>query len=112
MLDDAGHADGQEPRTSAAALYGLIAPHGAKRLEPVGSFNTGRIVVDDGRVEHWLNGSRVVEYEWDGADVRALVDASKFRDLPGFMLAELGAWSSSITARRSVPERQNRRLDQ
>jgi hypothetical protein len=90
VLDDAGHADGQDPRTSAASLYGLIAPNGEKRLEPVGSFNTGRIVVDDGRVDHWLNGSRVLGYEWDGADVRSLVGASKFRDLPVFMSSETG----------------------
>jgi hypothetical protein len=91
VLDDVGHIDGRDPRTSAGALYGLIAPNGDKRLEPVGSFNTGRIVLDGGRVEHWLNGSRVVEYEWNGDDVRSLVDASKFRDLLGFMSAEGGA---------------------
>ena len=89
VLDDAGHPDGQDPRTSAAALYGLIAP-ADKRLEPVGTFNTGRIVVHDGHVEHWLNGSRVVDYDWNGTDVRPLIDASKFRDLPGFMSADAG----------------------
>ena len=110
VLDDAGHPDGQDPRTAAAALYGLIAPNGDKRLEPVGTFNAGRIVVDDGHVEHWINGSRVVEYEWDGADVRSLIAASKFRDLPGFMSADAGgvvlqhhgeeAWFRNIRIRR------------
>ncbi len=90
VLDDSGHPDGRDPRTSAAALYGLIAPNADKRLEAVGTFNTGRIVVHGGQVEHWLNGSRVVDYEWGGADVRTLVDASKFRDLPGFMAADAG----------------------
>jgi len=90
VLDDTGHPDGQDARTSAAALYGLIAPNADKRLEPVGTYNTGRIVVDDGHVEHWLNGSRVIDYEWAGADVRSLVGASKFRDLTGFMAAEAG----------------------
>jgi Domain of Unknown Function (DUF1080) len=68
----------------------LIAPNADKRLEAVGSVNTGRIVIHDGQVEHWLNGSRVVDYEWNGADVRRLIDASKFRDLPGFMTADTG----------------------
>ena len=90
VLDDGGHPDGQDPRTSAAALYGLVAPSADKRLEPVETFNTGRIVVHDGHVEHWLNGRRVVDYDWDGTDLRALIDASKFRDLPGFMAADAG----------------------
>ena len=90
VLDDAEHPDGRDPRTSAAALYALIAPNADKRVEPVGSFNTGRIVVRDGHVEHWLNGSLVVAYEWGGSEVRSHIAASKFRDLPAFMSAEVG----------------------
>ena len=84
VLDDALHPDGREPTTSAAALYDLIAPEPNKRLEPVGSFNRGRIVVQDGRVEHWLNGELVVTYDWDDPAVRDLVAASKFASLDGF----------------------------
>ena len=90
VLDDDGHPDGRDPKTAAAALYGVIAPNGEKWLEPVGSFNRSRIVVEDGHVEHWLNGRLVVEYEWDGADVRSLIAASKFRDTPAFMSAAVG----------------------
>ena len=90
VLDDSEHPDGGDPLTSTAALYGLIAPNADKRLEAVGTFNTGRIVVHGGQVEHWVNGSRVVGYEWNGADMRTLVGASKFRDLPGFMAADAG----------------------
>ena len=110
VLDDAGHPDGDDPRTAAAALYGLIAPNGEKRLEPVGSFNTGRIVVQRGHVEHWLNGSLVVQYEWGGPEVRTLIDASKFRETPGFMTADTGgvvlqhhgeeAWFRNVRIRR------------
>ena len=91
VLDDVGHPDGRDPRTSAASLYGLIAPNADKRLEPVGSYNTGRIVVRDGHVEHWLNGRLVLSYEWASPDVRALIGASKFRDTPAFMTADGGA---------------------
>ena len=90
VLDDEQHPDGREPTTSAAALYDLIAPAANKRLEPVGSFNRGRIIVRDGRVEHWLNGERVVSYDWDGSAVRELVAASKFAGFEGFMAAESG----------------------
>jgi len=90
VLDDSEHPDGRDPLTSAAALYGLIAPNADKRLESVGTFNAGRIVVRGGQVEHWLNGSRVIDYDWNGADVRTLVGDSTFRDLPGFMAADPG----------------------
>jgi Domain of Unknown Function (DUF1080) len=90
VLDDEQHPDGRDPTTSAAALYDLIAPATNKRLEPVGSFNGGRIGVRDGRVEHWLNGERVVTFGWDDPAVRALVAASKFAGLEGFMAAESG----------------------
>lgn len=90
VLDDAGHPDGSDPRTSAGALYGLLAPSGDKRLVPIGEYNSGRIVVRGGRVEHWLNGTLVLEYDWSGPDVRSWVADSKFRELTGFMTADEG----------------------
>lgn len=90
ILDDGGHPDGGDPSTSSAALYGLIAPTTDRRLEPVGSFNAGRIVVRDGHVEHWLNGRLVVAYDWNGPTVRSRIAASKFRDATGFMAADVG----------------------
>jgi hypothetical protein len=110
VLDDDGHPDGGDPKTVAAALYGLIAPSGKNRLEPVGTYNTGRIVVERGHVEHWLNGSLVVEYDWGGAEVRALIEASKFATEPAFMSADAGgivlqhhgeeAWFRNVRIRR------------
>ena len=113
LLDDLRHRDGQDPRTSAAALYALIAPGDGKRLEPVGSWNEGRVVVRDGRVEHWLNGTLVVEYEWGSTQIRQLIAESKFRDLPGFMSQREGnvvlqhhgevAWFRDVRIRRLGP---------
>ncbi len=84
VLDDTAHPDGLRPETSAGALYDLLAP-ADKRLEPVGEFNTGRIVVREGRVEHWLNGALVVAYGWGDPAMRAVIGASKFADADGFM---------------------------
>jgi hypothetical protein len=90
VLDDDGHPDGGDALTSAAALYGLIAPNADRHLEPVGSVNRGRIIVRDGHVEHWLNGRQVVAYTWNGPDVRSRIAASKFRAAVGFMAADAG----------------------
>lgn len=89
LLDDAGHPDGQMPETSAGALYGLIAPR-HKVLQPLGSFNTARIVVRKSHVEHWLNEVLVVAYDLHSAAFAVLVAHSKFKGLPGFAHAERG----------------------
>jgi hypothetical protein len=90
LLDDEVHPDGREPTTSAGALYALLAPGPTKRLEPVGGFNTGRIVARAGHVEHWLNGELVVEYDWDDPALRERIAQSKFAAGAGFMAATRG----------------------
>ncbi len=89
VLDDAGHADGRSPLTSAGANYGLHGvPPGVAR--PAREWNHVRIIVRDNAVEHWLNGERVVEYELGGDDWEARVAASKFAAWPGYGRAARG----------------------
>lgn len=76
VLDDAAHAD-SEARHRAGALYGLY-PRSKGGPQPAGAWNTGRIVLDDGRVEHWLNGELVVEAALSSDDWRKRVDGTKF----------------------------------
>lgn len=85
ILDDSKHPDGKNPLTSAGALYGLIAPGEQRKLKPVGEFNAARIVFKDNKVEHWLNGAKIVEYTWGSDAVKALAAKSKFADKPRFM---------------------------
>jgi hypothetical protein len=83
VLDDSGHRDGQNPKTSAGSLYALIAPVG-KTLEPVGGFNHARLVKKGSHVEHWLNGKKLVEYELGSPKLQELIADSKFKDMPRF----------------------------
>lgn len=83
VLDDARHPDGKNPLTSAGAAYGLYAPPRGV-VKPAGEWNQTRIVARGSRVEHWLNGQKVVDYELGGADWSAKVQASKFKDWPGY----------------------------
>ena len=83
VLDDAAHADGRTPLTSAGANYGLYpAPDGVVR--PAGEWNEVGILVDGAHVEHWLNGTKVVEYELWSPDWEARVADSKFSEWPGY----------------------------
>lgn len=70
-----------DPRHGVAALYDLVAPT-EKPLRPAGAWNEGRIVVQGGRVQHWLNGRMVVDTPCAGAEWEAMIANSKFRDWP------------------------------
>lgn len=84
VLDDAAHPD-TLPRHTAGALYDLAAPDPeAKRLEPAGSWNRARLVASGPRLEHWLNGARVVALDQDGDAWAQRVARSKFADVDGF----------------------------
>ena len=83
LLDDANAPDGKSRLTSAAANYALYpAPAGV--VKPADQWNSSRIVARGPRVEHWLNGQKVVEYETGSADWEAKVKASKFASWPKY----------------------------
>lgn len=89
VLDDSAHADGMSRLTAAGANYALhAAPEGAVR--PTGEWNQARLVVNGAHVEHWLNGTRVVEYELWTPEWDSLVAASKFAEWPGYGRARRG----------------------
>ena len=83
LLDDGMHGDGKNKLTSTGALYGLY-PAQNKQLNPVGQWNSSKIVLKGAMVEHWLNGRKVVQAEIGGADWNQKVKSSKFRKWPRF----------------------------
>ncbi len=89
LLDDANHRDGQNRLTAAGANYGLYpAPAGA--AQPANQWNRTRIVARGTHAEHWLNGVKLLEYEYGSADWAAKVQASKFREWPNYGRARRG----------------------
>ena len=89
VLDNAKHADGKNPLTSAGSCYGLYAPE-EDVTKPVGQWNQVRLVVRVPVVEHWLNGDKLLEYELGSADWNQRVAASKFKAFPNFGKAPKG----------------------
>jgi hypothetical protein len=83
VLDDAAHADGLSRLTAAGSAYGLYpaAPGVAK---PAGEWNAVRIVARGPHVEHWLNGTKVLEYELASEPLKAAIAKSKFKDIERF----------------------------
>ena len=83
VLDDAVHADGANPLTSAGANYAIHpAPRGVVR--PAGEWNEARVRVEGNRVQQWLNGVEIVDYELGSPEWTALVAASKFAEWPEY----------------------------
>jgi Domain of Unknown Function (DUF1080) len=89
LLDDANTEDGKSQLTAAASDYALYgAPAGVVR--PFDHWNKTRLIVRGTHVEHWLNGRKVVEYEFGSPDWKGKVAASKFAAYPHYGLATSG----------------------
>ncbi|MEZ0610517.1 DUF1080 domain-containing protein [Fibrella sp. WM1] len=80
VLDDERHPDakmGRDGNRTVGSLYDLITAKD-KKVNPIGQWNNGRVLVRGNHVEHWLNGSKVVEYERGSDAFRELVAKSKY----------------------------------
>jgi acetyl esterase/lipase len=71
------------PSQYTGSLYEMIAAKNIL-LKPLGEFNNSRIVVKGNHAEHWLNGAKVVEYDFGSKELEAGYKKSKFNKFPGF----------------------------
>lgn len=101
ILDDDKHPDakaGSIGNRTLSSLYDLIPaapglnPQAPRRDKlPIGEWNRGRIVsYPDGKVEHWLNGWKMVEYQRGTPIYNALVARSKYKQWENFGMAPKG----------------------
>ncbi|HJQ10033.1 MAG TPA: DUF1080 domain-containing protein [Gemmatimonadaceae bacterium] len=90
VLDDDLHEDNKIPSHRAGALYDLIAPNTSKQLKPVGEWNSSRILFRGNHGEHWLNGTKVVEYDLGTPVMDSLLAASKYKSIPNFAQRRAG----------------------
>ncbi len=81
IIDDNNHPavkDHVDEKASTASLYLVYAPEN-KQLHPAGEWNNGKIIVKGNRIEHWLNGVKVVSCERSSKDFRDRMANTKFR---------------------------------
>ena len=81
ILDDEKHPDaklGVMGNRKLASLYDLIPAPEDKPFRK-GEFNTAMVIVKGNHVEHWLNGTKILEYDRNNMMWKALVNYSKYR---------------------------------
>ena len=91
ILDDERHPDaknGRDGNRTVASLYDLITASSEKRPRPIGEWNQARLLVKGNKIEHWLNGRKVLSYERGTPEFREVVKKSKYQNIPGF-----GEWA-------------------
>ena len=83
ILDNSCHPDAKITTHRAGDLYDMITAE-PENVKPAGEWNSIRLVVNDGYVEHWQNGAKVVSYTAEGEPWEAMIANSKFKDMADF----------------------------
>ncbi|WP_245820766.1 3-keto-disaccharide hydrolase [Saccharicrinis aurantiacus] len=101
ILDDKFHPDakkGTKGNRTVGSLYDLMTANAQEYIPSLYTkkywngynWNRARIVVNGNKVQHFLNGCKVVEYERNTQMWRALVAYSKYHNWPNFGEQEEG----------------------
>jgi hypothetical protein len=118
VLDNANSPYGENPRQSAAALYFGMAPS-LDATRPFGEWNEGRIVCKGTVIQHWLNGEKVIDFDYTDPRWEKEVGLLRIR---GANLAARGAflrlqdhgadvWFRNVRLRGIGPQEQLARSD-
>ena len=93
LIDNEKHADallGRNGNRRMAALYDILPARENIKINPPGEWNKVKIIVNGNRVEHWLNGDKVIEYDRSLDCFKELVRISKYNKLANFGGQEQG----------------------
>ena len=89
LIDDLGYPSKLSDKQLSGANYDMHAPT-AKVAKPAGEFNQTKIVINKGHVEHWLNGSKVVDYQLWTPEWEQVKAKSKWKDVKPYGMSKSG----------------------
>jgi len=89
VLDNDNHRDGKLYSHRAGDLYDLKAGTDGF-TKPFGEWNSIRLIVKSNHIEHWMNGTKVLEINRQGEDWRERFAKSKFADRQGYGQVKAG----------------------
>jgi hypothetical protein len=94
VMDDAGwKGDPLRDPQKVGSNYDMFAAPATKKVNPVGEWNTSRIVYNNGHVEQYLNGEKVVEFDEGSPEYEANYKKSKWTGYPQWNKSKTGAIS-------------------
>ncbi len=90
LIDDIDFPEKLEDWQKTGADYAMYLTNANKKLKPVGEWNTSKIIFNNGHVEHWLNGKKIVQFTaWD-ADWTKKKTEGKWKNFPDYGSAKKG----------------------
>lgn len=91
MLDDDDFPGDVETWQITGADYAMTPPINTDKIrKKAGEWNNTKIVFNNGHVEHWLNGVKVVEFEAWTKEWFENKDSGKWKDMPEYGLSHIG----------------------
>ena len=91
LLDDVNFSDDIEDWQKMGVDYAMHLPDlSIMKVNPAGKWNTAKIVFDNGHVEHWMNGVKILEFEAWTDDWFVKKNSGKWADAPEYGLAQKG----------------------
>ncbi len=112
MIDDEREPDSAHAKRITASFYDVLKPTTKPPVKPAGQTNESRVILQGSRVEHWLNGVKVLEYSCGSEAVKDAVAQSKFKNVRGFgdrvkghiLLQEHGSevWFRNLKRKRKI----------
>jgi hypothetical protein len=89
IIDDLNFPQKLEDWQKTGANYAMDpAPTAAPN--PVGQWNTTRIVVNKGQVQHWLNGKKLLDFQMWTDEWKKKKTEGKWKDAPGYGVSKKG----------------------
>lgn len=90
LIDDLSYPSKLENWQLTGGDYAMNPPSETKKLNPVGEWNSSKIIFNRGHVEHWLNGEKIVEFTaWDPKWEQEK-NTGKWKDYPDYGSAKKG----------------------
>ncbi len=90
MIDDAGWPGKLEDWQKTGADYAMNVANDKKKVNPIGEWNSSKIVFNNGHVEHWLNGEKIVEFQAWTDEWNKEKTTGKWKDFPDYGSAKSG----------------------
>ena len=89
IIDDEGWPGKLEAWQHTGCNYAMQLPDSI-HVNPVGQWNSTKIVVQGPHVEHWLNGEKILSYELWSPEWKRQKAAGKWKDVPSYGMAKTG----------------------